>query len=196
MLAQPVQNVLLVAVPLVLFVLVGLVWWWRSRRDSEAQQLERLFREIAVKQLTGVVVPDGDGGEIHLDQVLLTLRGIVVVHIKRVRGAVFGSDRMDDWTVIDGERRHTFPNPQGPLYDRVAAVKRISREVPVEGAILFTPGATFTGGVPRHVATLAEFRERYGSANGPGEDLEDYLPAWQKLCDAVIDANLDRLKRL
>jgi len=68
--------------------------------------------------------------------------------------------------------------------------------VPVEGAILFTPGATFTGGVPRHVATLAEFRERYVSANGSGEDLEDYLPAWQKLCDAVIDANLDRLKRL
>lgn len=200
MAATPLQIVLGVAAVLLAALVIGLVWWWRRGRDSEGTELARLFRDIAAARLDGVLVPDGEGGEIHLDHVLLTGRGIVVVHVKRVRGTVFGSDRMDDWTVIDGERRHTFANPQASLYDRVAAVKRIVREVPVEGAIVFPPGAVFSGGVPRHVASLREFRERYASpaAARPaaGKSVEAFQPYWQRLSDAVIDANLDRLKRL
>ena len=179
-------------------VLAAVVWWWQRRGDRQRRELDRAFRDIAAERLTNVVVPDGEGGEIHLDHVLLTRRGLVVVHVKRVRGTVFGSDRMDDWTVIDGDRRHTFANPQSSLYDRVAAVKRIVREVPVEGAIVFGGNASFSGGVPRHVATLAEFRERYmpeGRA-ATAQSVEDFFPHWQRLCDAVIDANLERLKRI
>ncbi len=179
-------------------LLAVLIWWWRRNGDRERRALDRAFRDIAAERLTNVVVPDGEGGEIHLDHVLLTARGLVVVHVKRVRGTVFGSDRMDDWTVIDGDRRHTFENPQSSLYDRVAAVKRIVREVPVEGAIVFDASASFSGGVPRHVATLREFRERYmpeGRAATAG-NVEAFLPYWQRLCDAVIDANLGRLSRM
>jgi hypothetical protein len=194
------QIVAGVALLLVLALLAGLAWWWRRGRDRVASELDRLFREIAAARLDRVLVPDGEGGEIHLDHVLLTARGIVVVHVQGVRGTVFGSDRMDDWTVIDGERRHTFANPQGPLYDRVAAVKRIVREVPVEGAIVLPAGATFSGGVPRHVASVREFRERYAGTAvarpGSAKNVEAFYPYWQRLCDAVIDANLDRLKRL
>ena len=193
--------VLGVSVLLLLALAGGLAWWWQRGRDREGSELQRLFREIAAARLDGVLVPDGEGGEIHLDHVLLTARGIVVVHVKRVRGTVFGSDRMDDWTVMDGERRHTFANPQAPLYDRVAAVKRIVREIPVEGAIVFPPGATFSGGVPRHVASLREFRDRYAGSGATARpsasnSVEAFQPYWQRLCDAVIDANLDRLKRL
>ena len=179
-------------------LLVAIGWWWRRHGARQRRELDRAFRDIAAERLTNVVVPDGEGGEIHLDHVLLTTRGLVVVHVKRVRGTVFGSDRMDDWTVIDGERRHTFANPQSSLYDRVAAVKRIVREVPVEGAIVFDTSASFSGGVPRHVATVREFRERYmpEGRGGAAQSIEAFLPHWQRLCDAVIDANLERLKRM
>lgn len=173
-------------------------WWWLRKGNRRRRALDRAFRDIAAERLTNVVVPDGEGGEIHLDHVLLTTRGLVVVHVKRVRGTVFGSDRMDDWTVIDGDRRHTFANPQSSLYDRVAAVKRIVREVPVEGAIVFDASASFSGGVPRHVATLHEFRERYmpdGKA-ATANSVAAFFPHWQRLCDAVIDANLERLTRM
>ncbi|TVQ45248.1 MAG: hypothetical protein EA371_12155 [Gammaproteobacteria bacterium] len=179
-------------------VAAGLLFWGLRARARRNRGFARLFGEIASAQLDNVLVPDGEGGEIHLDHVLLTDRGVVVVHVKQVAGTVFGSDRMDDWTVIDGERRRTFANPQGPLYDRVAAVKRIVREVPVEGAVLFPEGANFQGGAPRHVATAAEFRQRYGAtATAAGaKRIEAFQTCWQRLCDAVIDANLDRLKRL
>ncbi len=179
-------------------VAAGLLLWGLRARARRYRGFARLFAEIASARLDNVLVPDGEGGEIHLDHVLLTGRGIVVVHVKQVAGTVFGSDRMDDWTVIDGERRRTFANPQGSLYDRVAAVKRIVRDIPVEGAVLFPEGASFQGGAPRHVATAAEFRQRYGGgATAAGaKQIEAFRAPWQRLCDAVIDANLDRLKRL
>ncbi len=183
---------------LVCLVAAGLLLWGLRARARRYRGFARLFAEIASARLDNVLVPDGEGGEIHLDHVLLTGRGIVVVHVKQVAGTVFGSDRMDDWTVIDGERRRTFANPQGSLYDRVAAVKRIVRDIPVEGAVLFPEGASFQGGAPRHVATAAEFRQRYGGgATAAGaKQIEAFRAPWQRLCDAVIDANLDRLKRL
>lgn len=197
MIAEP-PFVLTAGAIVAVVLLAVVVWWWRRKGDRQRRELDRAFRDIAAERLTNVVVPDGEGGEIHLDHVLLTTRGLVVVHVKRVRGTVFGSDRMDDWTVMDGDRRHTFANPQSSLYDRVAAVKRIVREVPVEGAIVFDANASFSGGVPRHVATLREFRERYmpeGRA-ATAKSVEAFFPHWQRLCDAVIDANLERLKRI
>ncbi len=194
-LASPVVQT---AAVLLALVLAGLLVWRLRARARRHLGVARLFAQIAAARLENVLVPDGEGGELHLDHVLLTDRGIVVVLVKQVSGTVFGSDRMDDWTVIDGDRRHTFANPQGPLYDRVAAVKRIVREIPVEGAVLFPETARFQGGTPRHVATAEAFRTRYGgSTSSPGaKRIEAFQPYWQRLADTVIAANLDRLKRL
>ncbi len=49
---------------------------------------------------------------------------IAGLEVKDIDGAVFGSDKMSDWTVIAAKRRYTFPNPQHALYDRIAAVRQ------------------------------------------------------------------------
>lgn len=191
-------SVLQTLAALCTLAVAGLLVWglraWAQRRRG----MDRLFDQIAVARLASVLAPDGEGGELHLDHLLLTDRGVVVVLVKQVSGTVFGSDRMDDWTVIDGDRRHTFANPQGPLYDRVAAVKRIVRDIPVEGAVLFPETARFQGGTPRHVATAEAFRTRYGgTTSAPGaKRIEAFQPYWQRLADTVVPANLDRLKGL
>ena len=100
------------------------------------------------------MVQDGNGGVLHLDFVLLTPRGILVIDLRDVSGNVFGSDQMSDWTVMDGAQRFTFTNPQSALYDRVAAVRAIAGSVPVEGRIVFTRRAVFPKGLPRF--TLGE----------------------------------------
>ena len=111
-----------------------LLAWWLHRRGRESPVAKR-FRAIAVDALVDVIVPNGMGGEIHLDHVLLTARGLVVIDIKDVQGIVFASDRMDDWTVIGSDSRYTFANPQPALYDRVAAVRSVVPDVPVAGHV-------------------------------------------------------------
>jgi hypothetical protein len=121
----------------------------RARRKSLLARLDRVAYESAHQ----VLVPDGMGGYIHIDHLLLTPRGVLILDTRRVAGLIFGGDQMSDWTVI-GRRRFTFDNPQPALYDRIAAVKALVGEFPVEGRLLFSNIGKFTKGMPKYVMML------------------------------------------
>lgn len=133
----------LISVPL---IYLGVRQWRRLRRRWSRQ---RLLESISVELVSNVLVPDANGGGIHLDSVLLTPRGLLIIDWREIPGNVFGSDAMSEWTVMDGQRRYTFANPQALLYDRIAAVKAIAGDIPVEGRVVFADGAVFPKGLPR-----------------------------------------------
>jgi hypothetical protein len=140
-----------------LVVLVGLLAYWgirsyqrRARRKALLARLER----VAYRAAHQVLVPDGMGGFIHIDHLLLTPRGVLVLDTRRVAGLIFGGDQMSDWTVMGRGRRFTFDNPQPTLYDRIAAVKALVGEIPVEGRLLFSNVGKFTKGIPKWVMML------------------------------------------
>jgi hypothetical protein len=157
----------------------GRVWVFRRR---DARRVARVTSGAA-EFLRNVLVPDGNGGDYHLDFVLLTSRGVVIIDLRDISGNVFGGDQMTDWTLMDGARRSTFVNPQSGLYDRIASVKAIATDIPVEGRIVFTRRAKFPKGLPRFTVMLesiaAEF-PKLGSA-----ELEiavsKYRPGWQRI---------------
>lgn len=169
---------LAVAIAAAILVL-ALVHRWRHRRCD----LEETLRSIAVDSMQDILLPDGMGGQIHLQHVLLTAKGLVVVEINRIKGVVFASDRMDEWTVISRARRFTFHNPQPALYDRVAALKVQARDLPVTGHILFSEEADFSKGRPTHVIFPDELRARYRKPTRPELDrlMEAFYPHWEKV---------------
>jgi len=122
----------------------------RSRRKSLLVRLSRIAYEAAHQ----ILVPDGMGGFIHVDHLLLTPRGVLVLDTRRVAGLIFGGDQMSDWTVMGRGRRFTFDNPQPALYDRIAAVKALVGDFPVEGRLLFSNLGKFTKGMPKYVLML------------------------------------------
>ena len=81
--------------------------WMLIRKRKRADPRTRL-RNASTAFLGDFLIPDGEGGEIHIENALLCTRGIVVVNIKDVAGNVFGSDTMQEWAVITGEQRYTF----------------------------------------------------------------------------------------
>jgi hypothetical protein len=122
----------------------------RVRRRALLTRLERVAFESAHQ----VLVPDGMGGFIHIDHLLLTPRGVLVLDTRRVAGLIFGGDQMSGWTVLGRGHRYTFDNPQPALYDRIAAVKALVGDVPVEGRLLFSNAGKFTKGMPKWVLML------------------------------------------
>jgi hypothetical protein len=167
-------------VALALIAFFGGRAWMLRRRD--ARRVSRVTGGAA-DYLRNVLVPDGNGGDFHLDFVLLTSRGVIIIDMRDVAGNVFGGDQMTDWTVMDGPRRTTFANPQSGLYDRIASVKALANDLPVEGRIVFTKRAKFPKGLPRFTVMLesvaAEF-PRLGAA-----ELEiavsRYRPGWDRI---------------
>jgi len=171
----------LLAAAVVAFFLVRL--WLRRRRLGLSQALH----DVAIDRLQNVLLPDGMGGQIQVEHLLLTANGLVVIDVKEFEGTIFAGERMAEWTVIGQRGRFTFPNPLGTLYDRVAALKQIVRDVPVVGFVLFGAGADFTKGRPKDVVLPGELVDRYRKPEQV--DLERLLvafaPHWERVKAAI-----------
>lgn len=178
------NGVVLGGAALVLLVLL-LAWLLWGRKGGP--ELARALEAVAIERLQNILVPDGMGGQIHVEHLLLTGQGLVVIDAKSFAGTIFASERMAEWTVIGKQGRFTFPNPLGTLYDRVAALRQLVRDVPVAGHVLFVGGADFTKGRPRDVLSAAELVERYRRPDQA--DLERLLvafaPHWDRVKAAI-----------
>jgi hypothetical protein len=144
-------------------VLIALGVWgyllfraWRTRRAIDAA-----ISSVAYEMLKNVLLPNGNGGQIHVHYLLLTQRGLLVADLLDRPGAIFGGDQMIEWTAIGKKRRYTFANPQHALYDRMAAVKLLTGDVPVEGRLLFTLRSEFPKGKPRNVVRIDDLAEDF-----------------------------------
>ena len=178
----------IVAVLSLLLLLISLV---RKRKSAD---LGSRLRRASKAYMANFLIPDGQGGEIHIEHALLCARGIVLVDYKDVEGNIFGSDTMQDWTVITGKKRFTFANPQNGLLDRTAAVAHLLPGMPVEGYVAFSERGKFTKGLPAHVASLdALLAELTEEGKGLGERIDAYWPAWEKLRDEAVVAQVARL---
>jgi len=152
----------------------------RSRRRALLARLER----IAFRAVHHTQVPDGMGGYFHVDHLLLTSRGVLILDTRRVPGLIFGGDQMSEWTVMARGRRFTFENPQPALYDRIAAVKAIVGELPVEGRLLFSNVGRFTKGIPKWVLMLDSIEVEFPVVTAEMKaqpDLAGQMQIWQRL---------------
>jgi Nuclease-related domain len=163
---------------LVVLLLAG---WAIYRRYRRRPRLQQVLSEIAYDRIEGLLIPNSDEGEIQIDHLLLTSQGLLILDVKDVVGKVFGSDKMQEWTVISSERRYTFPNPQAGLYDRIAAVRQIVRQVPVAGRLLFLETAEFTKGVPGLVTDLDRLEAEFGEPDKAAAKvkIKAFEPHWE-----------------
>lgn len=153
------------------------------RRRRRLLTLRRVARHISFEWVQDFVLPDGFDGEIQVDHLLLTSKGLVVLDVKEAEGNIFGGNRMEEWTVISSTGRYTFRNPQGLIFDKVSAVRRLVPNVPVNGHILFTNHARFEKGRPDSVLKLHELDEMYAPMAGSDQVLDAFRPHWEKLIE-------------
>lgn len=156
----------------------------RLRRNPE-RRLGQLLRALGNDYLRNVVIPDGTGGEIHVDCVILTPRGLIVLDVNDTRGTIFAGDRLDAWSATHEGRRFTFENPISQLQRRAEAVQLLARGVPVAARILFINDATFPKGHPAEVATMDSLLAEYEAADGSVEG-QTFEQHWEKVQAAVI----------
>jgi hypothetical protein len=178
--------------PLIAVGVLLVLWLIYRRFFASGSSLEGALAAISFDHIDALVIPSADEGEIHVDKLVLTSKGLLILEIKDVQGTVFGSDKMQDWTVIAEDRRYTFSNPQPALYDRIAAVRQIVRQVPVSGRILFLDGAEFTKGVPKMVCNLEELVADFGEPDKSAAKfkIEAFTPHWELIRKAAEPQDL------
>ncbi len=193
--AVPAERLAALATGVVLLggVLAAGYVWWRRRRARRAVLAK--IEAVSADYLQDVLLPDGNGGWFHVDFLLLTPSGLVVIDLRDVTGLIFGSEQMTEWAVMHKNRRFTFPNPLGPLYDRMAVVRAIAGDgVPVDGRVVFTDRGSFPKGRPRAVTRLASIATEIPPLAGVGSDglLERLGPAWEQIRGVASPSPLRR----
>jgi Nuclease-related domain len=159
--------------------------WWLPRQTR--LQRKQFIANIGKEVLFGVMLPDGHEGFFHVDALLLTDIGVVVLDIRDWDGMIYGAENMHEWTVMHRKGRYTIPNPLSSLYDRIAVIRPVLGEwLPVQGRVLFGSKASFPKGRPHWVSVLEEMpREFEARPPAPGEIMNVNSPnaqaAWQRL---------------
>jgi hypothetical protein len=147
----------------VLALLIGAFLGYRRWRRVKAERKRiQAIGAIGYDMIRDVLLPDGNEGQIHVDFLLLTASGFLVIDLRDIPGVIFGGEQMDEWAVMNGSLRSTFQNPLGQLYDRLAVVRQVAgNRVPVEGRIVFTARGSFPKGRPKRVVILESLREEF-----------------------------------
>ncbi len=186
-----------VVLVLVVALVVALVWfirWFRRRRARKALQLA--VTAVGADSMIDALVPDGMGAGFHVDFLLLSVHGILIIDVREVQGNIFGADQMAEWTVMDGARRFTFVNPQSGLYDRIAAVRAIAGEVPIEGRVVFTRQGKFPKGLPKWTLMLDTLAAEFPPLDSDARDaaLAHYREGWERLRAAVRPSSMKHMR--
>lgn len=159
----------------------GLLRQYRARRA-----IDNVISSVAYDELRNVLLPTGTGDQVHVNYVLLTQRGLLVIDLFDVPGMIFAGEKMAQWSVFGSKRHFTFTNPLPMLYDRVAAVRNLAREVPVEGRIVFSMRGEFPKGRPESVLRLDALQDEFPVVErSAGGAAAAFAPVWEQVRQAA-----------
>jgi hypothetical protein len=173
-------GLLLLAIVLILLYLFrDSLRYWR-----EGRHITRVAKRLGARMRRDVRLPDGMGGEISIDFLMLAADAILVIGVKRYDGLIYGSARIDEWTQSLRNRSYKFPNPDTYLQQQIGAVRMIVPKTPVRGLHLFSDSAVFPKDKPSNVLQVKDLR---GSVSRPRlKDIPAELQAaWTQLMHAL-----------
>ncbi|EQD62227.1 NERD domain protein, partial [mine drainage metagenome] len=124
------------------------------------RELYRAFIKLSPWVARNLILPDGLGGRIHVDYLILTSCALHWVSVFMVRGSVFGSHNMAEWAVFDSDQRWTFPNPLVTFPHKTSAIHAlIGDSVPLAMDLLFLDNPEFPKGRVEGVWLQTEYFE-------------------------------------
>jgi hypothetical protein len=171
-----------VALGAAIYFILDQVRLFRARRA-----IDNVISSVAYDELRNVLLPIGSGDQIHVNYLLLTQKGLLLIDLFDTHGVIFAGEKMAQWSIFGPKRHFMIANPLPMLYDRVAAVRQCAGDdVPVEGRILFSMRGEFPKGRPDDVIRLDELQDQYPvvekSAGGAAAAFAD---VWNRIKSAA-----------
>ena len=158
--------------------------WLRQVRARKA--IDNVISSVAYDELRNVLLPTGTGDQIHVNYLLLTQRGLLVIDLFDVPGVIFAGEKMAQWSVFGPKRHFTFTNPLPMLDDRLAAVRQLAGDTPVEGRIVFSMRGEFPKGRPAAVLRLDGLQDEFPVVErAQGGVAAALAPVWDRVKQAA-----------
>lgn len=118
-----------------------------------------IFKRLSNDTMHEVFVPDGVGGDIYIDHLLLMSDHIAVFNEKPYSGKIFGDANVDQWTQSVRQRSFRFANPFVELQSQTMAINALVSESCARGYLVFSDDSEFPWGKPESVCLRKELNE-------------------------------------
>jgi len=154
----------------------------RYRQARARRAIDNVISSVAYDELRNVLLPSATGEQIHVNYLLLTQRGLLVIDLFDVQGLVFAGDKMSQWSVFGPKRHFTFSNPLPMLEERVTAVRLLAGDTPVEGRAVFSMRGEFPKGRPATVLRLDALQDEFPAVDrGQSGVAAALAPVWERI---------------
>lgn len=176
---SPLQ-LLLAAVVVLLLLLIFLV----SRRRKKTQtgrQLDKVLRSLRQEEVRNIVIPDGIGGLVEIDRLILTDRGLLIIETYPISGHLFGAEQIDQWTQLIEGRSFKFANPLRHMHNAKYALQTLAPKVPIFSRVVFTADSDFPKGKPSEVSTLSTIEQDLQTVVDAPKMSEISTKAWERV---------------
>lgn len=161
------------------FIAVVLVWQVipHLRRRLADWRIRRRIAKMGQKLISGMRIPDGVDGELHIDHLVLRGDRIVVVDVKHFDGLIYGGEDLRQWTQVVNRKNFHFDNPLEQMQMRIQAVKSVVPDASVEGTVVFAGNSRFPKRIPEGVLRLDDIPRRRNHIEVP----EQMHAVWNRL---------------
>lgn len=157
-------------------VLVAVALFYYGRM-KENRRIIRVISKLGVRVLSSIKLPDGIDGDLYIDFLLLTSKGITAIAVKRYEGFIYAGDKLEQWTQVVNGSNYLFPNPLHEMKLKISVLKSLLPDIEIQGKILFAGNCCFPKGKPEAVMLLGDI------TNGIDKEpiSEHYYASWEKL---------------
>ncbi len=149
-----VINILIVTLLSVIILSFAVYKYIKTNKRSKLSDYK--IAEVLVPfirdEIDHIIVPDGVGGLVEIERLILLQQGLLIVEFCPVSGHIFGTDTLDEWTQLIKGKRFRFTSPLQHMLASKQAVSALAPGIPVFCRVIFTEDAIFPKGRPSDVS--------------------------------------------
>lgn len=131
----------------------------RKKKTIHLREIDKALLPLRLEEVRTIVIPDGIGGLLEVDRLVLTEHGLLIIESYPISGHLFGSEQIDQWTQIVDGRSFKFANPLRHIHNAKYALQLLAPKLPVHCRVVFTADSDFPKGRPEDVSTLASLEQ-------------------------------------
>lgn len=172
-------HIVIMAGAFVVLILVSLLVL--KRRRSSHYKINKILAPMTRDQVNNIIIPDGIGGLLEIDQLLLLDQGVLIVEIYSISGHLFGAEEIDQWTQLVKGRSYKFANPLRHIRTSRQAIMTLMPNIPVFYSVIFSADANFPKGKPDGMSLLSTLADDLKPIQSHPKQTERTQQAWDKL---------------
>jgi len=181
-LGEPINVTILVALLLMCLLLISLLPMLREY--FKERKINKSVQGLGSQYIKQAILPDGMGGSVFLDYIILSQQSIILVILKKFRGTIFCADNIEQWTQLINNKSYKFPNTLQQLDSDISSVGSMIKGIEVSGLVVFSNECEFPKGKPEQVKTISELKKTDIDKQLHSEKL---LNAWYKLKEMTVN---------